>query len=72
MVAAGAPQGGAAWSEAVQPFATIGHVTPRVDAVARVTGQATYTNDLKLPGMLSARVRRSPHPHARMRHHGYP
>ena len=55
-------------SEAVQPFTTIGHVTPRVDAVARVTGQATYTNDLKLPGMLSARVRRSPHPHARMRH----
>jgi xanthine dehydrogenase molybdenum-binding subunit len=38
-----------------------------VDAVARVTGQATSTNDLKLPGMLSARVLRSPHPHARIR-----
>jgi len=55
-------------SEAVQPFTTIGHVTPRVDAIARVTGQARYTNDLKLPGMLYARVLRSPHPHARIRH----
>lgn len=53
-------------SEAVQPLATIGHVTPRVDAIARVNGQAKYTNDLKLPGMLYARVLRSPHPHARL------
>ena len=45
---------------------TIGHVTPRVDAVERVTGQAKYTNDIKLPGMLYARVLRSPHPHARI------
>jgi xanthine dehydrogenase molybdenum-binding subunit len=34
--------------------------------MARVTGQATYTNDIKLPGMLYARVLRSPHPHARI------
>jgi CO/xanthine dehydrogenase Mo-binding subunit len=54
-------------SAAVQPLTTVGHVTPRVDAVARVTGQAKYTNDLKLPGMLYARVLRSPHPHARIR-----
>jgi len=54
--------------EAVQPLTTIGHVTPRVDAIARVTGQAKYTNDLKLPGMLYARVLRSPHPHARLLH----
>ena len=53
-------------SAAVQPLSTIGHVTPRVDAIARVTGQAKYTNDLKLPGMLYARVLRSPHPHARI------
>ena len=55
-------------STAVQPLMTIGHVTPRVDAIERVTGQARYTNDLKLPGMLYARVLRSPHPHARIRH----
>ena len=53
-------------SEAVRPLTTIGHVTPRVDAMARVTGQAKYTNDIKLPGMLYARVLRSPHPHARI------
>ena len=53
-------------SAAVQPLTTIGHVTPRVDAMARVTGQAKYTNDIKLPGMLYARVLRSPHPHARI------
>src|SRR5262249_27295943 len=58
---------GCGMSAAVQPLATIGHVTPRVDAIARVTGQAKYTNDLKLPGMLYARVLRSPHPHARIR-----
>ena len=55
-------------STAVHPLTTIGHVTPRVDASERVTGQAKYTNDLKLPGMLYARVLRSPHPHARIRH----
>ncbi len=54
-------------SVAVEPLTTVGHVTPRVDALARVTGQAKYTNDLKLPGMLYARVLRSPHPHARIR-----
>ena len=54
-------------STAVQPLTTIGHVTPRVDAFERVTGQAKYTNDIKLPGMLYARVLRSPHPHARIR-----
>ena len=54
-------------SAAVHPLTTIGHVTPRVDAIARVTGQAKYTNDIKIPGMLYARVLRSPHPHARIR-----
>src|SRR2546422_96092 len=51
----------------VNPLKTIGHPTPRIDAVARVTGKATYSNDVKLPGMLYARVLRSPHPHARIR-----
>ena len=53
-------------SESVQPLSTIGNTTPRVDAVERVTGQAKYTHDIKLPGMLYARVLRSPHPHARI------
>jgi xanthine dehydrogenase molybdenum-binding subunit len=37
-----------------------------IDAVERVTGQAKYTGDLELPGMLVARVLRSPHAHARI------
>ena len=49
------------------PLTTVGHRTPRIDALLRVTGRAEYTGDVKLPGMLYARVLRSPHPHARIR-----
>ena len=53
-------------SDTVLPLSTIGNTTPRIDAIERVTGGAKYTRDLKLPGMLYARVLRSPHPHARV------
>jgi len=46
---------------------TVGHPTSRIDALERVTGRAQYTGDIRLPGMLYARVLRSPHPHARIR-----
>jgi CO/xanthine dehydrogenase Mo-binding subunit len=46
---------------------TIGHPVPRIDAVERVTGKATYTRDVQLPGMLYAQVLRSPHPHAQIK-----
>src|SRR5215831_2635359 len=46
---------------------SVGHSSPRIDAVKRVTGTATYTGDVQLPAMLYARVLRSPHPHARIR-----
>ena len=49
------------------PLKTIGHATPRIDAIERVTGKAAYTNDVRLPGMLYGRILRSPHPHARIR-----
>jgi CO/xanthine dehydrogenase Mo-binding subunit len=52
---------------AVDPMNTVGHDVPRVDAYERVTGKATYTRDIRLPGMLYARVLRSPRPHARIR-----
>ena len=52
--------------EGLEPLSTIGNDTPRIDAIERVTGQAKYTRDWKLPGMLYARVLRSPHPHARI------
>jgi CO/xanthine dehydrogenase Mo-binding subunit len=51
----------------VRPLTTLGLATPRIDARQRVTGKATYTLDVSLPGMLYARVLRSPHPHARIR-----
>jgi len=40
---------------------------PRIDAVPKVCGEALYTVDLKLPGMLIGKILRSPHPHARIR-----
>src|SRR5215831_10965074 len=45
----------------------VGHDTSRIDAIERVSGRAKYTADVSLPGMLFARVLRSPHPHARIR-----
>ncbi|MDB3993585.1 xanthine dehydrogenase family protein molybdopterin-binding subunit [Gammaproteobacteria bacterium] len=52
--------------EGLEPLSTIGNDTPRIDAIERVTGQAKYTRDWKLPGMLFGKVLRSPHPHARL------
>ncbi|MED5534812.1 MAG: xanthine dehydrogenase family protein molybdopterin-binding subunit [Pseudomonadota bacterium] len=52
---------------AVEPLNTVGHDIPRIDAYERVTGRATYTRDIKLPGMLYARLLRSDVPHAHIR-----
>lgn len=38
----------------------------RVDGPDKVTGRAKYTFDINRPGMLYARMVRSPHPHARV------
>jgi carbon-monoxide dehydrogenase large subunit len=38
----------------------------RLDAVAKVTGRATYANDVAQPNGLWAKVLRSPRPHARL------
>ncbi len=54
-------------SEVLKPLKTVGHATPRIDALERVTGQAHYSGDVKIPGMLYARVLRSPHAHARIK-----
>ncbi len=45
----------------------IGKRTPRIDGRLKVTGAARYTADVRLPGMLFARIVTSPHPHARVR-----
>jgi xanthine dehydrogenase YagR molybdenum-binding subunit len=44
----------------------IGRRLPRVDAYERVSGSATYTNDVVLPDMLHAVIVRCPHAHARV------
>ena len=38
----------------------------RPDGADKVTGRANFGADLRLPGMLVGRVKRSPHPHARI------
>jgi aerobic-type carbon monoxide dehydrogenase small subunit (CoxS/CutS family) len=57
----------AAGEKPLKGLNTVGHPTTRIDARQRVTGKATYTRDVILPGMLYASVLRSPHPHARIR-----
>jgi xanthine dehydrogenase YagR molybdenum-binding subunit len=53
------------WPEG--PLAVVGRPAPRQDGPQRVRGEARYTADLKLPGMLHAAVLRSPYAHARAR-----
>ncbi len=44
----------------------LGTPVKRVDGPDKVTGRARYTFDINRPGMLYARIVRSPHPHARV------
>ena len=53
-------------SAAGGPLNVVGKRGPNIDAIERVTGRAKYTGDIDLPGMLVARVLRSPHAHARI------
>jgi CO/xanthine dehydrogenase Mo-binding subunit len=47
-------------------FEVIGKSLPRVDAFDRVTGKATYTDDIKLHNMLYGKVLGSPYAHAKI------
>ena len=44
----------------------VGKSVPRVDALVKVTGSAKFVSDMKVPGMLYAKVLRSPYPHAKI------
>src|SRR6516162_9557135 len=46
---------------------TIGSNVAAVDGLAKVSGSAIYTFDRAVPGMLHAKILRSPHAHARIR-----
>jgi CO/xanthine dehydrogenase Mo-binding subunit len=48
------------------PLTTVGRGVPRVDGVQRARGEAPYTADLQLPGMLHTAVLRSPYARARV------
>lgn len=45
----------------------VGKRVKRLDAEAKTTGVAKYTSDINLPGMLYAKMLRSPYPHAKIR-----
>jgi len=49
-----------------QALKIVGQSAPRLDAVDKVTGRAVYASDYVVPGMLEARILRSPVPHARI------
>ncbi|MBK6917814.1 MAG: molybdopterin-dependent oxidoreductase [Deltaproteobacteria bacterium] len=44
----------------------VGKSHRKVDAMERMRGVTRYTDDLALPGMLHAKIKRSPHAHARI------
>lgn len=47
-------------------LSVVGKSLKRIDAIDKVTGRAKYATDLKMDGMLHAKLLRSPHPHARV------
>ena len=44
----------------------VGLRNPRVDTISQVTGEMHYVEDMKMPGMLHAKVLRAAYPHARI------
>ena len=49
-----------------QDFRVVNHSVPREDGVAKVTGRAVFTSDIRLEGMAHAKLLRSPVAHARI------
>ena len=47
-----------------QEFNVVGGRHIRHDGADKVTGRARYSADINLPGLLYAKILRSPHPHA--------
>jgi carbon-monoxide dehydrogenase large subunit len=47
-------------------FYSVGKSVPRVDSLAKLTGEAKFTADVMLPGMLCGKALRSPYAHARI------
>jgi len=49
-----------------EPLTIIGKPQMKVDAMAKVSGETLFADDLALPRMLFCKLLRSPHPHARI------
>lgn len=47
-------------------YSVVGKSVRKFDALEKAMGAATFTTDIKLPGMLYGKVLRSPHPHAKI------
>ncbi len=47
-------------------YTYIGKSIPRNDGLKKVTGEAVYTGDIQVPGMLSGKIKTSPYPFARI------
>ncbi|HWO40181.1 MAG TPA: xanthine dehydrogenase family protein molybdopterin-binding subunit [Candidatus Eisenbacteria bacterium] len=49
-------------------FSVVGQRVHRVEGFDKVSGEAQFIADIKLPGMLTGKILRSPYPHARILH----
>jgi len=50
----------------MKEYSVVGKPLPRVDGKVKVTGQADFSGDIRLPNMLHGKILRSPHPHAKI------
>ena len=50
----------------MEKFSVVGTSVPLIDGAEKVTGEGVYGVDGRLPGMLHARILRSPYPHAKI------
>ena len=53
-------------SDGEQQHRVIGKRIPKLDAPEKVTGSTVYADDMHIPGLLRAAIKRSPHAHARI------
>ncbi len=60
-IAVDLPQGEPRPWDADSKLSVVGQSTTRIDGFAKVTGEARYTHDIRVPGMLHAAVLRSPY-----------
>ena len=54
-------------TEETEPLQVVGKPKPKVDALKLVQGKPAFAADVQMPGMLYARILRSPVPHARIK-----